>query len=321
MASMTSSDPLFALSSAEIAPKAASALLRRFLIEEPRAGERVYRAFRAWCWKALTERRFDEELRLWFDLLRKTAAALGAKRQKEAAQKLLALSDLVYESIQFAEHEPVSVQLARAHVRTILIRLNDAGELDKRALMEVTSLKQANLSRVVGGLISCGLVERQPRGREAVFRLTRRGLDACRTLPRPAEPVLIEGPRRTSPHRYVKRDILQAVSNARRERLRAESTERMHRETETELETVLGLIAAPQSLDQDRVFFGYHSAARHTHDILMRHIVATYIAKSGFRPVSHSGWLEPAAQVAPVTLAAPYLQLGYRPAIEEADFV
>jgi DNA-binding MarR family transcriptional regulator len=183
------SQPLAALAAADLAPSAATAAVRGVLKANPEAGEEIYRALRAWCWKALTSRRFDSELRAWHDLLLKTASALEARRQPAAA-KLGVLGDLLYESIQFGEHEPVGEVLQRVHVRKILTFLDGRAEVERRALVQATGLKSANLSRILSNLQACGLVERLPRGREAAFRLSRSGQDAATEIRRapPAHP-------------------------------------------------------------------------------------------------------------------------------------
>lgn len=181
MQAMTIS-PGFDLTDA-LTPSAAASALREALKGEALSGEVIYRAFRSWTWRALTERRYDRELRAWLDLMRRTMAVLR-KREPAAALKLSALGDLVVESIQFGEHDSVADILQRVHVRQMLLLLK-AGVQKRAVLARRLRLKDANLSRVLSLLLSAGLIERTAAGKEALFRLTRRGEDLAAQLPAP----------------------------------------------------------------------------------------------------------------------------------------
>ena len=184
MNTMTLSERLAPLADNDgVTPRSAAELVRGALAsDEPQAAERVYRAFRAWTWKALTTRRYDSEVRAWRELVRATAAAAKSQREEAVSLKLDVLSDLLYESIQFAEHEPIAEVLRRTHVRSILLALRPSEGVGRLRLVESLKLKDANLSRVLLMMQSAGLIEREQLGKAAAFRLTLRGLEARRSL-------------------------------------------------------------------------------------------------------------------------------------------
>ena len=225
MTFMALSDRLAPLSDDDtLTPGAATRLVRDVLgSQSPEAGERVYRALRAWTWKALTTRRYDAEVRAWRELVRASAAAVRSTREEAVAVKLSVLSDLLYESIAFAEHEPVSSILQRAHVRQILLRLSAHHPASRERLASALGLKDANLSRVLLLLTSAGLIEREQVGRAATFRLTRRGEDARRSIQRDqkvrskrrAERVMDGGAPAPSDNARERDDVLRARGRGR----------------------------------------------------------------------------------------------------------
>lgn len=155
----------------EISPAQAQELIGHRLRDDPQDGDSVYRALRAWTWRSLTERRFDQELRGWWELMRTTSAWLRHADQAECAERVSALTDLVYESIQVAEHETVEAILDRVHVRQAL-RAASSGWRPRQELRDQLGLKEANLSRLLALLQARGLMEKRQRGRLAFFRAT-----------------------------------------------------------------------------------------------------------------------------------------------------
>lgn len=144
----------------------------------------VYTALRAWVWKALDGRRRDPELREWYGLLESIEGRLASKH-REQAYRIQVLYELVSESIAVAETVSADQVLEREHVRAILALLRNSGngELERAAIGERLALKQANLTRVLNLMSLAGLIERQPRGREAIFRLTAFGQTEAAKLP------------------------------------------------------------------------------------------------------------------------------------------
>ena len=98
-------------------------------------------------------------------------------KQSAAALKLTALSDLLYESIQFGEHEQLEQLVQRAHVRRILLLIRPRQALERQQLAAAMGLKDSNLSNVLGVMSSAGLINREQSGKWADFRLTRSGED------------------------------------------------------------------------------------------------------------------------------------------------
>lgn len=152
----------------------------------------AYAALCKWTWRAMLERRLDDELASWHRLLLDAAGRLGAESDDRAktqargrldrpaaAERLRALADLVRMSIDAANASLPRDLTARAHVMEILRVLADAGEhVDREQIKQRLNLRDANLSRVMTLLAANGLVERRPRGKTAVFCIMPRGLAA-----------------------------------------------------------------------------------------------------------------------------------------------
>jgi hypothetical protein len=151
---------------------------------------RLYSALGAWLWKALDGRRRDDELRQWFDIVRRASAALSAKNTAYA-ERLRAFYDLLEMSIATSEVADVSEILNRQHVLAILKLLRAAGErpLEKAVIARELGLKPANLSRILHMMANARLVERTTYGKEAHFCMTRDGAMVLAKREAPARPV------------------------------------------------------------------------------------------------------------------------------------
>lgn len=137
---------------------------------------RLYAVLGAWLWKALDGRRRDEELRQWFDIIRRTSATLSTKNAAYA-ERFRAFYDLLEMSIATSKIADVSEILSRQHVVPILQLLRDAGSrpVEKAAIAEELGLGPANLSRILHMMANARLVERTSYGRQAQFAITREG--------------------------------------------------------------------------------------------------------------------------------------------------
>lgn len=149
----------------------------------------AYAALCRWTWRAMIERRLDDDLRRWHRLLLDAAAKIGtiaadagADSSKivptDAAQRIRALADLVRLSIDAAKVADVADFTGRAHVIEILRMLAaKSGEFVLRdAIRTELGLGNANLSRILSLLAVNGLVEREARERQAAFRATQRAI-------------------------------------------------------------------------------------------------------------------------------------------------
>ena len=155
---------------------------------------RAYAILSRWAWRAMIERRLDGELRSWHRLLLDTSSRIASKTgasedsrgrpklsPQAVAERLRAYAELVRMSVEAADASVPAELVARAHVAEILRALAESGGYVDRAELKVTcGLKEANLSRVMTLLHANGLVEREPRGRKAAFRITARGLEAAK---------------------------------------------------------------------------------------------------------------------------------------------
>jgi predicted transcriptional regulator len=142
----------------------------------------AYLALRAFAWKALDQRRRDPELREWDDLLCAAATLMAQHGQPALAERLTALHELLSESVAVSETLAAQDITRRQHVAEVLdILASKGGQANRSAIGAQLSLGQANLTRVLNLMSTAGLVERTTLGKEAVFRLSRSGLDAQRT--------------------------------------------------------------------------------------------------------------------------------------------
>ncbi|MDH7975440.1 winged helix DNA-binding protein [Sphingomonas sp. AR_OL41] len=156
-------------------PAGAKARIRDFLEREPGGTRKIYAALAHKVWTLLIERRLDDEVRDWHGLLQDVR---GAIRQSDAAagERLIALSDLLGESISLAETSPADELAQRPHARRILHALRESyGFVARKDLLELLKLKTTHLSNVLSQLVAHNLIERRDAGRETEFRLTARG--------------------------------------------------------------------------------------------------------------------------------------------------
>ncbi|MBD8736209.1 hypothetical protein [Sphingomonas sp. CFBP 13706] len=162
----------------------------------------AYSALCRWTWRAMVERRLDDDLRSWHRLLLDAAGKLAgaapaatprtrARSRLEpaaAAERLRALADMVRLSIDAAAASIPTELGKRAHVLEILRFLTErVGEhVEREQIKKAVGLEDANLSRVLTLMTANSLVERLPLGKVASFRATQHGL-ALVTAPDPKE--------------------------------------------------------------------------------------------------------------------------------------
>lgn len=145
--------------------------------------QRIYASLRAWSWKALNERRRDEDLRHWYDILKRTASFLR-ERHPAYAERVQVLHELLYESISVSETLPIQEIIKRLYVKEIIRTLarSTIKQVPRGRLRFLLDLKEANLSRVINLMLASGLLDRAMRGREALFRLTKLGTEVAEQL-------------------------------------------------------------------------------------------------------------------------------------------
>ena len=149
---------------------------RRTLLQD------AYLALRAFAWKALDQRRRDPELREWDDLLCAAATLMAQHGQPALAERLTALHELLGESVAVSETLVAQDITRRQHVaeRRCDFLASKGGQANRSAIGAQLSLGQANLTRVLNLMLAAGLIERTTLGKEAVFSLSRTGMDAQR---------------------------------------------------------------------------------------------------------------------------------------------
>ena len=139
----------------------------------------AYLALRAFAWKALDQRRRDPELREWDDLLCAAATLMAQHGQPALAERLTALHELLGESVAVSETLAAQDITRRQHVVEVLdVLASNGGQANRSAIGAQLSLGQANLTRVLNLMSAAGLIERTTLGKEAVFSLSRIGMDA-----------------------------------------------------------------------------------------------------------------------------------------------
>lgn len=148
----------------------------------------LYEALRSWTWKTLEARRRDDELSGWLDLFSRVSSLLH-DRAGELATKLEAFIELLQASIMTAGAAERRDPLTRKHVKEILRSIYiGGGRIQRKHLLYLLRLKDANLSRVMATLQDDGLVVREIEGREVFYRLTMKGTEL--TVPLVAHDVI-----------------------------------------------------------------------------------------------------------------------------------
>ena len=157
------------------APNEARAEIKTLLDREPKSTRRVYAALAHKIWSLLIERRLDSEIRDWHVLLQAMRSYFSA-HDEVAAERVVALSDLLRESIVLSETNSAADLAKRAHANRILNLLSERKDsVLKREIMEELNISGQNLSNVLTKLSGNDLIRRETRGKEAAFRLTRLG--------------------------------------------------------------------------------------------------------------------------------------------------
>lgn len=142
---------------------------------------RLYTALRAWTWKTMAERRRDDELRLWYNVLRGVSACLSDKNPA-LSERIVALYELLYESISIAEFDLVADRLSRAPGRAIIRTLAD-GRREDVAISEAVGIGRENVTLHVSPLVFEGLVARTIDQRGVFYELTHHGRAILADLP------------------------------------------------------------------------------------------------------------------------------------------
>lgn len=156
-------------------PGEARAAIKSLLESEPRATRKVYAALARKVWSLLIERRFDDEIRDWYDLVRGVKARIS-ETDEAAAERLTALGDLLRESISLAQTSPARDVANRPRARSILGILNKSRtHVPRRKLLEVLEIGSSNLSNILTLLVAHDIVERRGVGKQAEFRITNLG--------------------------------------------------------------------------------------------------------------------------------------------------
>lgn len=146
------------------------------------SAKQIYVALRAWIWKALDERRRDDELREWFDIVARTSAALRGEHETQAIQ-LGVLGDLLYESISTSEVMTPAYVLGRERVKRALEAIERAGGVMERSeIGKQIDLDDATLSRILNMMSSAKLVKTIVSGRKTLIQLTRLGEQKTRSM-------------------------------------------------------------------------------------------------------------------------------------------
>ncbi|WP_316227109.1 hypothetical protein [Bradyrhizobium sp. SZCCHNS3052] len=138
--------------------------------------ERLYATLGAWLWKALDGRRRDQELREWYDILRRCSATV-AEKNPAYGERFKAFYDLLDMSIATSAVSDAGKILSRQHVINVLKILQKAGgaPVEKATIAQELGLGAENLSRVLHMMGNARLLERTTYGKKAFFAITREG--------------------------------------------------------------------------------------------------------------------------------------------------
>lgn len=151
---------------------------------DERVAWRIYTVLRSWVWKALNERRRDEDLRRWYNIIRATSIRFLDGDFVTPAYGLRALYELIDESITVSEKVDISSFFSRAHCVDIMIYIlgMDNYRVSRRALLDKFRLKQPNLTRVMNMLLAANFVEKRAVGKSVYYRFTQEGLAEAERL-------------------------------------------------------------------------------------------------------------------------------------------
>lgn len=140
------------------------------------SAQQIYAAFRDWLWKAINGRRRDEELKDWYDLMRRAASRLS-QEHSPISERMAALYELLYESLATAEALPAEVVAKRKHVSSIvnLLAVAHGGTVDRMQIQAILGLGEANLSRILTMMEAAGFVEKTTVGKHVNVTLTQTG--------------------------------------------------------------------------------------------------------------------------------------------------
>ncbi|MCV0387867.1 MAG: hypothetical protein K5821_15975 [Nitrobacter sp.] len=156
-------------------PKESRHAIEALLASEPKASRKIYAALAHKVWSLLVERRFDDEIRDWHDLINGARARIRAT-DAVSAERLTALADLLRESISLAQTSPAHTVANRPRARSILDMLDQAGRyVARRDLLAELQLGSSHLSNVLTQLSAHALIERRGKGKEAEYRITHLG--------------------------------------------------------------------------------------------------------------------------------------------------
>jgi predicted transcriptional regulator len=157
------------------APDSARAEIKKILAQEPAATRKVYAALAHKVWTLLVERQLGSELRDWHVLLQALRSHFALYDQA-AAERMVALSDLVRQSIHLAETSPAADLAKRTHAKRILHSLGTRdGPVLRQELLDALKIKGQHLSNILTQLIANDLIRRETRGKAAAFSLTKLG--------------------------------------------------------------------------------------------------------------------------------------------------
>lgn len=170
---------LHAIATGEASLEEAQAILEALRGDVHRGlANRIYRSLLDWTWGAMYSRRLDPELQEWMDLIRSVEADLDADHDSHA-RLLGVLGDLLEKSVLFAESNSDETLIRFAHLAEILSyirRLNGhANRRDIAAAMK--KIGNSRLSQLLSTLVKTGKLDREQRGKEAVFHLTSAGTE------------------------------------------------------------------------------------------------------------------------------------------------
>ncbi len=173
---MSFSIGLDAIAYGEASMAEAAETVRETFKRKGKAGhEAVYTALKSWVWRAINDRRNDEELIGWMDLLSRATARL----ENPLSIKLEGFLELLHVSLMAAESARAHDPLSGKHAVAILASLRAQNvETSRKLLKRMTGLKDSNLTQVMSPLIINGLVRRSIKGREVSYSLTHEGLAA-----------------------------------------------------------------------------------------------------------------------------------------------
>jgi|GEM_PF-4138850 len=146
------------------------------------AKEIVYERLRSVVFHLLSGREGGTQLNEWAETINRVRGLISLK-DSSFSERFVSLGDLLEQADNFKSIHSFEQIKKRKHVVELLKSAGQSADgVDRKLLAKQLGLGDANLSRILSNLVSAGIVEREPCGREIRVKLTDAGRRGCRDI-------------------------------------------------------------------------------------------------------------------------------------------